>query len=107
MRPLRLALALAALTLALGGCATTAPRPTPAEERLQARADSLLALPPGQMTAADRDWLELYQRERAAREQQRAAAASRSRASAYDVLTTLSVVSSVVGTLLGLYYLLD
>lgn len=57
MKPLALLLA-----LALAGCASTAPPPVTDESaRMDARADSLLALPPDSLSAAEWEWLRLHQ----------------------------------------------
>ena len=75
---------LLALPFLFLGCAGTAQVAAPdqaAWDTRQARADSLLSLPPAQITPADMDWLQLHEaavtrREQERREQQRAGTTS-------------------------------
>lgn len=108
-----------ALLLAISGCATipesNQPRrrwgdpyqPTAAAPvdtafvALQARADSLMALPPDSLTAAQLQWLQVYASERDRRDvQQTRASARRSMSSATSLAFAGLVISMVFSAIL-------
>ncbi len=104
-----------AFLVALSGCATTIPesnrpqstwghqRPQDAEPppdsamvALQARADSLLALSPDSLTAAQLQWLQVYQNERERRDVQSTRAAARQSMSAATGFAFVGLIASIV-----------
>ena len=106
--PLRAHLSLILAACCLAACAPAAPivdRSTPPtqELRYEATADSLLSLPPNQLTEADLAWLRLYEQRRAqrnaeeqAQEAQKASSSMTQALEVYYVVATIGAVASLV-----------